>query len=63
MANPKLYCVKCKDKKECKSVVVKRSKPRAAGKKGTPMICGSCVDCGTKMNQFIKEDDMAKYEK
>lgn len=37
------YCVKCKTKRDMKGPYQSKSK------KGTPMTCGICPNCGTKM--------------
>lgn len=42
------YCVKCKTSKTMRDCV------KEVAKNGRPMLKGLCVDCGTKMNKFVK---------
>ena len=42
------YCVKCRASKTMQNCV------KDIAKNGRPMLKGSCVDCSTKMNKFVK---------
>ncbi|MBN1685783.1 MAG: hypothetical protein JW852_03965 [Spirochaetales bacterium] len=44
------YCVKCKQKREMKNVQV------TTNEKGRRQAKGTCPQCGTKMNLFLKSD-------
>ena len=42
------YCVKCKEKRTMKGAEV------VTNKQGRPQAKGTCPECGTKMNLFLK---------
>ena len=44
------YCVKCKAKRQMKEVQI------VTNKQGRKQAKGTCPECGTKMNLFLKSD-------
>ena len=50
MADYVAYCVKCKDKRTMQNVEV------VTNAKGRKQAKGTCPQCGTKMNLFLKSD-------
>ena len=48
--NDLIYCLKCKSKNECKDASIKTTKNNRKYKQA------SCVKCGSKVNQFLKND-------